>query len=581
MRNSPSQSHRTSIQAVKSRLALVSLILSAAGLVLVGRLVHLQIIQHDRLAAQSDKQYLRTVEITSGRGNIYDRNRNQLATNIRVESVYADPKSVAEKTATARILARVLELNPQAVLKKLKSNRHFVWIKRKSELNAVEKLKQLDLVGVGFIAETKRYYPKRKLAASTLGFVGLDNQGLAGIEHFHHAVLKGRAQRTVLEKDARGRFLWTTANAQDLNPGKQDVVLALDEVIQFIAERELNRQVKEYRAKSGLAIVMDPFSGAVYAMASAPEFNPNNYAAYPPHIWRNDAVASAFEPGSIFKPIVAAASLEEGLAGPDDIFFCENGSYQIGKSRISEASNHQFGWLTLRNIIAKSSNIGAIKIAQRLGNRRFYDYIRKFGCGRRLGVDLPGEASGTLRSIRQCSGLSLASLSSGHEISVTPLPMVSAFAAIANGGVLIRPRLTQAILKNGVLDRTFEPEALQTVLSEETSRQMINILKSVVKTGTGAKAAIPGFEVAGKTGTAQKIDPKTQTYSKTKYLASFVGFVPADAPRLVILVMIDEPQKTYWGGEVAAPVFQKIARKTLRYLHIPSSLDRVFVLDRA
>lgn len=581
MRNSPSQSHRTSIQAVKSRLALVSLVLSAAGLVLVGRLVHLQIIQHDRLAAQSDKQFLRTVEITSGRGNIYDRNRNQLATNIRVESVYADPKSVAEKTATARILARVLKLNPQAVLKKLKSNRHFVWIKRKSELNAVEKLKQLDLVGVGFIAETKRYYPKRKLAASTLGFVGLDNQGLAGIEHFHHAVLKGRVQRTVLEKDARGRFLWTTANAQDLNPGKQDVVLALDEVIQFIAERELNRQVKEYRAKSGLAIVMDPFSGAVYAMASAPEFNPNNYAAYPPHIWRNDAVASAFEPGSIFKPIVAAASLEEGLAGPDDIFFCENGSYQIGKSRISEASNHQFGWLTLRNIIAKSSNIGAIKIAQRLGNRRFYDYIRKFGFGRRLGVDLPGEASGTLRSIRQWSGLSLASISFGHEISVTPIQMVSAIAAIANGGVLIRPRLTQAILKNGVLDRTFEPEALQTVLSEETSRQMINILKSVVKTGTGAKAAIPGFEVAGKTGTAQKIDPKTQTYSKTKYLASFVGFVPADAPRLVILVMIDEPQKTYWGGEVAAPVFQKIARKTLRYLHIPSSLDRVFVLDRA
>lgn len=581
MRNSPSQSHRTSIQAVKSRLALVSLILSAAGLVLVGRLVHLQIIQHDRLAAQSDKQFLRTVEITSGRGNIYDRNRNQLATNIRVESVYADPKSVAEKTATARILARVLKLNPQAVLKKLKSNRHFVWIKRKSELNAVEKLKQLDLVGVGFIAETKRYYPKRKLAASTLGFVGLDNQGLAGIEHYHHAVLKGRVQRTVLEKDARGRFLWTTANAQDLNPGKQDVVLALDEVIQFIAERELNRQVKEYRAKSGLAIVMDPFSGAVYAMASAPEFNPNNYAAYPPHIWRNDAVASAFEPGSIFKPIVAAASLEEGLAGPDDIFFCENGSYQIGKSRISEASNHQFGWLTLRSIIAKSSNIGAIKIAQRLGNRRFYDYIRKFGFGRRLGVDLPGEASGTLRSIRQWSGLSLASISFGHEISVTPIQMVSAIAAIANGGVLIRPRLTQAILKNGVLDRTFEPEALQTVLSEETSRQMINILKSVVKTGTGAKAAIPGFEVAGKTGTAQKIDPKTQTYSKTKYLASFVGFVPADAPRLVILVMIDEPQKTYWGGEVAAPVFQKIARKTLRYLHIPSSLDRVFVLDRA
>lgn len=581
MRKLKSKSQNTSAQAVKSRLVLVSLALLAFGLVLVGRLVHLQIIQHDHLSAQSEKQYLRTVEITSGRGNIYDRNRNQLAINIQVESVYADPKSIVEKTATARILARTLGLSHNAILKKLKSNRHFVWIKRKSEMNAVEKLKQLDLVGVGFITESKRYYPKRKLAASTLGFVGLDNQGLAGVEHFHHTVLKGNPQRSVLEKDARGRFLWTTANAHELNKGKRDVVLTLDEVIQFIAERELGRQVREYQAKSGLAIVMDPYTGAVYALASAPEFNPNNYLAYSKEIWRNDAVASAYEPGSIFKPIVAAAALEEGLAGPDDIFFCENGSFRVGRSRIGEAAGHQFGWLTLRNIIAKSSNIGAIKIAQGLGKRRFFDYIQKFGFGRKLGIDLPGEATGKLRNLKQWSGLSLASISFGHEISVTPMQMVSAISAIANGGVLIRPRLTRAILKNGILEKTFEPEGIQTVLSESTSRQMINILKSVVKNGTGARAAIPGFEVAGKTGTAQKIDPATQTYSKTKYLASFIGFVPADAPRLVILVMIDEPQKSYWGGEVAAPVFQRIARKTLRYLHIPSSLDRVFVLDRA
>lgn len=581
MRNHKSKSNHTSAQAVRKRLAMVSLLLSAFGLVLVARLVHLQILQHDYLAAQSDKQYLRTVEITSARGNIYDRNRNQLATNIQVDSVYADPKSVIDKKNTARLLAGALKLDPGTVLRKLQSNRHFVWIKRKSEMNAVEKLKQLDLTGIGFIAEAKRYYPKRKLAASTLGFVGLDNQGLAGVEHFHHAVLKGNPQRSVLEKDARGRFLWTTAYAQEINKGKRDVVLTLDEVIQFIAERELKQQVREYQAKSGLAIVMDPFTGAIYALASAPEFNPNNYSAYPKSLWRNDAVASAYEPGSIFKPIVAASTLEEGLAGPDDIFFCENGSFTVGKSRIGEAANHEFGWLTLRNIIAKSSNIGAIKIAQELGEKRFYDYMQKFGFGGKLGVDLPGEASGSLQSPPQWSGLSLASMSFGHEISVTPIQMVSAIAAIANGGMLIRPRMTRAILKNGTVEKTFEPEVIQTVLSEETSRQMINILKSVVKTGgTGANAAISGFEVAGKTGTAQKIDPVTQSYSKTKYLASFIGFVPADAPRLVILVMIDEPQKSYWGSEVAAPVFQKIARKTLQYLHIPSSLDRVFVLDR-
>ena len=580
MRNHKSKSSHTSPQAVKGRLAMVSIFLTALGLVLVGRLVQLQIIQHDRLAAQSDKQYLRTVEIASGRGNIYDRNRNQLATNIRVESVYADPISVTDKDNTARILAASLELDPREVLKKLKSDRHFVWIKRKSEMNAVEKLKQLGLAGIGFIGEAKRYYPKRKLAASTLGFVGLDNQGLAGVEHFHQAVLRGNPQRSVLEKDARGRFLWTTAYAQEINKGKRDVVLTLDEVIQFIAERELKKQVRDYQAKSGLAIVMDPFTGAIYALASAPEFNPNNYSAYPKRFWRNDAVASAYEPGSIFKPIVAAATLEEGLAGPDDIFFCENGSFRIGNSRIGEADNHQFGWLTLRNIIAKSSNIGAIKIAQELGQKRFFNYMQKFGFGDKVGVDLPGEASGSLQSLPQWSGLSLASMSFGHEVAVTPIQMVSAIAAIANGGALIRPRMTQAILKNGAIEKTFEPVVIQSVLSEKTSRQMINILKSVVKVGTGGKAAIPGFEVAGKTGTAQKIDPATQSYSKTKYLASFIGFVPADAPRLVILVMIDEPQKSYWGGEVAAPVFQKIARKTLRYLHIPSSLDRVFVLDR-
>ena len=581
MRPNKAKSQSTSLQAVKGRLGWIATVLSIFGLIIAGRLVQLQILQHDQLTAHSDKQYLRTVEIATGRGDIYDRNRNQLATNIQVESVYADPKSVIDKTATARILAGALGLNPKKVLKKLKADRNFVWIKRKCELDAVEKLKQLDLVGVGFVAETKRYYPKRTLAASTVGFVGLDNQGLAGIEQYHQAVLKGAPQRSVLEKDARGRFLWTSADAHELNQGKRDVVLTLDEVIQYTAERELKRQVKEYNAKSGLAIVMDPFSGEIYALASAPEFNPNNYAAYPQSIWRNDAVASAYEPGSIFKPIVAAATLEEGLAGPEDIFFCENGSFAIGKARIGEAANHQFGWLSLRNIIAKSSNIGAIKIAQALGEKRFFRYMRQFGFGGKLDIDLPGEATGTLRNLDDWSGLSLASMSFGHEVSVTPIQMVAALSVIANGGILVQPHVTQALLNNGAIETTIRPKGIATVLSEETSRQMINILKSVVKTGTGAKAAIPGFEVAGKTGTAQKIDPDTQSYSKTKYLASFIGFVPADAPRLVILVMIDEPEKSYWGGDVAAPVFQKIARKTLRYLNIPSSLDRVFILDRA
>ena len=292
-------------------------------------------------------------------------------------------------------------------------------------------------------------------------------------------------------------------------------------------------------------------------------------------------MSNAYEPGSIFKPIVVAATLQENIAKPNDIFFCENGAFKLGDAKIGEAANHKFGWLTLEDIVAKSSNIGAIKVAQELGEKRFFSYIQKFGFGKKLGIDLPGEANGRLRGLKQWSGLSLASISFGHEISATPIQMVSAIGAIANGGDLMRPHITRSIMKNGKTVKNYPSEIIRRVLSGNTSQQMTGILKSVVANGTGKRAALPGFEVAGKTGTAQKIDPKTQSYSKTAFIASFIGFVPADDPKLVILVMIDEPQKSYWGGEVAAPVFSNIARQSLRYLKIPSNLERVFTLNQA
>ncbi len=451
----------------------------------------------------------------------------------------------------------------------------------KSNFSEIEKLKELDLAGVGFIGESKRFYPKRELAASAIGFVGMDNQGLGGIEHQYHSTLKGISYRKVVEKDARGRLIRTGQEADKLRARSRDVVLTLDEVIQFTTERELKKQVQKFHAKSGVAIVMDPNNGEILAMADIPEFNPNNFSAFPSGYYRNKAVTDTYEPGSIFKPIVAAAALESRKADIHDIFYCENGQFKIGSVVIGEASGHKFGWLTLQNIIAKSSNIGAIKLAQKLGKNTFYDYIKNFGFGKKLGIELPGEAAGIVRRPHKWTPLSLASISFGHEISVTPIQMITAMSVIANGGNLIRPKIIRAVIKDSQIDQPTRPLVIKRVLSEKTSQQMIGILKTAVKNGTGKNAEAPGFDVAGKTGTAQKMDKETRRYSKTAFVSSFIGFVPADNPKLAILVMVDEPQGTYWGGEVAAPAFREIAKQVLRYINVPSNQERVFVLDHA
>lgn len=572
---------KTLLAGFRARLWVVAGLLGLFAAGLSARLVYLQVLQHERLWAESEKQYAETVEINTGRGLIFDRNHGLLATNIEVDSVYVNPGEVIDAGRTARQLAETLHLEPQKVRRKIRSGRHFVWIKRKAPLDEVARLRRLALPGVGFFRESRRFYPKRQLAASTLGFVGLDNQGLEGIEHYYDSLLKGTTRRAFVERDARGRRLINTETGLPGPSPSRDLELTLDEVIQFFTEEALRRQVRRFRARGGVAIVMEPATGEVLALASEPTFNPNRFNAFDPRRWRNPAVTFAYEPGSIFKPVVAAAVLEEGAAVPQDIFFCENGKMRIGKTSIGEAANHRFGWLSLSQIIIKSSNIGAIKMAQKLGERRFYEYIRRFGFGQKLEIDLPGESPGVLRPLRSWSGLSLASISFGHEISVTPLQMITAMAAIANGGTLVRPRLARAVWKNGERVQTFRTVRVRRVLSEKTSRQMVDMLKAVVREGTGKKAAVPGFEVAGKTGTAQKIDPETHAYSKTDYVSSFIGFVPAEAPRLVILVMIDEPRVKYWGGEVAAPAFRDIAARTLRYLNVPSSKERVFVLDRA
>jgi cell division protein FtsI (penicillin-binding protein 3) len=566
---------------LKKRLMGIAFFFLISGAALGTRLFFLQVISHEELVALSKKQYETTKKIVFGRGTIFDRNQNELAMNVEVESVYITPLKVRDKQHTAKVLSSHLNVGQQEILKNLTSKKHFAWVKRKGNLKEVEKLQRLDLPGVGFISEQKRFYPKRELAANVTGFVGMDNDGFAGVEHFHHSTLKGTTVHKVIEKDARGRNIRSISNAGRPKTKSGDVVLTIDEVIQFIAEHHLNKQVEKFQADSGMAIVMEPYTGEIYAMANAPQFNPNKYQAYIKEKRKNRIISNSYEPGSIFKPITAAAALDSGaVENPSELFFCENGKIRIGKKTIREAGNHKFGWMSLQNIISKSSNIGSIKIAQKLGEQNFYSYIRKFGFGKKTGIDLPGESAGQLKNHSRWSGLSLASISFGHEIGVTPLQIATALSAIANGGNLVWPHITKAVLKNGKVEKTFQPKIIRRVISEKTSRQMIEVLKNTVKNGTGIPAKVPGFETAGKTGTAQVFDKASGSYSTSKYLSSFVGFVPADAPKIVVLVMIENPRKGHSGGKVAGPVFRDISAEVLRYLNEPAKGERVFFLNR-
>ena len=567
---------------VKVRLIFVSSLLLLFAVSLIARLANLQITQHKTLLAKSEKQpHHGNLKTYFGRGTIFDRNGNELATNLVVESVFVVPQEVRDRKYTSKVLASALGQNYDRVYKEVSSNKQFAWIKRKASTDEIIHLKKAALSGVRFRSEQKRFYPKRELAANVIGFVGTDDYGLAGIEQTYQGKLKGMVYSQPIKQDGRGRNIQNLGSLSRSNLGNYDLMLTLDEVIQFTAEYHLTKQVERYKADSGMAVVMNPNSGEIYAMANVPQFNPNNYNKFTPETRKNNTVVSSYEPGSIFKPIVAAAALDNGIAQPHDKFFCENGSFKIGGRNIGEAANHEYGSLSMQEIIAKSSNIGAIKIAQKLGKDSFYEYIRKFGFGEKTSIRLPGVSSGLLGKRKNWNERSLASISFGQEIAVTPLQMVVALSAIANGGTLMEPHIAKALMRDGKIIKEIKPKKIRRVISEKTSRQMMEILKFVVENGTGKKAAIDGFEVAGKTGTAQKYITETQSYSKTEFISSFIGYAPADNPRLAILVMIDNPKGRHWGGVVAAPVFVKIAEKSLRHLNVTSSKERIFILDRA
>ena len=553
----------------RARVVIAGVALGLGFLFILGRLFQLQVMQAGELTLKAGRQHQKLLTVEGGRGTIFDRQGKILAMNLEVPSLFGEPRVVSDARETATRLARVLLADARQMEARLRTGRNFVWLERRLPPEKAERVRQLTIPGIGLIPEGRHFYPNGTLLAHVLGFANVDNQGLEGLERKYDAQLHGERGHFFVERDALGGAVFPKGlNYAAPMPGK-DLVLTIDEVIQYIAEQELDQTVTSTRANSGVAIVVEPKTGAVRALAVRPTFDPN--APGPDgNLSRNRAIADTYEPGSTFKIITAAAALEENLFSPGDLIYGEDGRYVVENTVVHD--HHKHGWMTFAQVIHKSSNIGIIKVAQRLGPEKLGKYVGAFGFGQKTGVDLDGEVRGLTKEPRAWGHRSLASIAMGQEIGITAMQLAMAASVIANGGWLMQPYVVSEIRSpGGATVARFEPTARRHVISSDTARTMTNILRGVVQPGgTGTLAAVPGYDVAGKTGTAQKLDPITGHYSKTRTVASFVGFLPADDPQLTIVVILDEPKTDQWGGTVAAPVFQRIAAQAVHHLVIPS-----------
>ena len=562
------------MQISHRRLLQVFALLAAWGIVVGARLVQVQLVRHEHYVARAQRQQERTLDLNPVRGSILDTRGRVLAESIAAESIYADPQGITDRRAVARALAAVPGVGPTAreIESKLRGGGSFAWIARQLPLEVTAEVRKRKLPGIYFIEAHRRTYPRATLGANVIGYVGVDGDGLAGVEHSFKEYLQGTPGKVTLLKDARkGVYLVGGDGANRAKDG-QHVVLTIDSVVQFIAERALARAVEKHRATGGSVVVMEPDSGDILAMASWPTFDPNRFRDFPPVAWKNRNVQDFYEPGSTFKIITAAAGLEERLVTPSQVLDCANGAITIGSITIHEHDNHRYGLLSFEDVIVNSSNVGTVRVGLALGPQRMYDWIRRFRFGERTGVPLPGESPGLVRRVGRWTPVSPASISIGQEIGATPLQLVRAVSAVATGGVLVEPRIVKRVIDDE--GRTvYEPPRAgpQRVMSEKTAAVLNEILKNVVARGTGEKAALPEHVVAGKTGTAQKAIGRLG-YVDGRYVGSFVGYVPADRPRLAILVVIDEPRGEHYGGQVAAPAFREIAEAALRYMGVPPSL---------
>lgn len=553
-------------RAHKTRLNLVFFLFIFLLSLLLIRVIYLQVARAHSLTLLAKKQHTAVIELQPKRGTIYDRNMRPLAFSLNLESVFANARGVVDKKGAARKLSSVLGLSEKYVYDRVNKDKGFIWIKRKLSPVKAAEVKGLNIKGIEFLKESKRVYPNNSLASQIVGYAGTDNKGLEGLELKYNDYLKGSAGYRATFRDARRREIASFEYEYCPSVDGLDLVLTIDDIIQHIAERELDWAVQKFHPIGACIIVMDPKTGDILAMSSRPTFDLNSFQKAGADNRRNRAVTDMYEPGSMFKIVTASAAIEEKKVGLNDRFFCENGAWNHGGGRVLHDHTPQ-GWLTFRQVIEKSSNIGTVKVALKLGGDDLYTYIKRFGFGDLTGIDLPGEIPGLIRPLSQWSGTSMYAIPMGQEVSVSPLQMACAMSVIANGGKLIKPRVIQSVQdKHGEIIKEFQPAVVREALSESTAATMRDILSGVVSDGTGQLAKVEGYDVGGKTGTSQKIE--NGAYSHSKFIGSFVGFAPVKDPQIVVVVMLDQPHPLYYGGVVAAPVFSRVVKDTLRYLEI-------------
>ena len=556
---------------MRSRLFVGGVVFAVWAVAIEARLSYLQISQHDKLVERAERQQNRSVKTDPKRGEIVDRKGRVLAYSVDADSIYAVPTAIDEPITAAIALCEVLndcdETEKSKIEKRLGRENAFTYIKRRVTPEEARSVASLNLEGVGFLKENRRYYPNKDLAAHLLGFVGTDNQGLSGIEFRFDNEISGRPGKVLIQIDAKRRAF---GRVEQPPTAGADVELTIDKYLQHIAERELTAAVRIHKASGGTVVILDPHNGDIFAIANSPTFNPNAFAESSSFARRNRAVQNVYEPGSTFKLVTAAAAFEEGLTNRNELFDVSAGEIRVGNSTTKDM--HTYGVISFEDVIVLSSNVGAIKVGLRLGPERFSRYVRRFGFGESISRDLPGESRGIVHNPSKITELDLKSMSMGYGVSVTPLQMAAAASAVANGGELIEPRIVRSIISNGIRTPERKRRVIRRAIGSETAAELTEIMEAVVERGTAKQAQISGYTVAGKTGTAEKL--VNGRYSQDEHYASFVGFVPSRQPELTILVVIDGPQKPlYTGGAVAAPVFRRIAEAALRHLAIPPTID--------
>jgi cell division protein FtsI (penicillin-binding protein 3) len=534
------------------------------------RLVRLQVVKHDEFVQRAQRQQNRSIPVEPARGDIYDRNGYALAMSVDVDSVFAVPSEIHDQETTANLLGKVLDLDPHDIVARLQASRNFVFIKRKIDQETANRVRELNLHGVYFRKEPKRFYPKRELAAQVLGYVGMDDEGLGGLERVFDDDLRGIPGRDLISVDARRQLFSRVERPPD--PG-QNLVLTIDQTIQYIAEKELDQGMQDTQAIAGTVVVENPRTGEILALANRPTFNPNVFNSVPLESLKNRAVSDIYEPGSVFKIVTYSAAIDQHVVTPEDHVDCQHGSIDVFGMKIHD--HESLGVVTIAEALAHSSDVAAIKVGMKLGQDKLYKYIKDYGFGQQTGIELPGETRGLARPVSRWSKVSIGAISMGQEIGVTPLQAISLVSTIANDGVYTPPRIVAGELPpdSKALPVVFHSAPQHRVVSTITAVQMKKMMEGVVLFGTAHRAILNGYTVAGKTGTAQKVDPATGGYSKTKYVASFIGFAPVNNPAITIAVILDSPIGLHQGGQVSAPVFKRIAQQVLEYQHVPHDVE--------